>query len=640
MKRLVFDFETRSSLDIKLVGMHRYLRTPQSDIICLGYKVEGEKLKLWQPGMPPPFDPMQYRCYAFNAEFDWSVWNVLGPKYGFPHMPLSQVEDIMALCGRYTYPQQLDTACRLLNKRYMKSPSGARLMNIITQPPFKYTAKQMETFLKYCLQDVLAEEELLSRLPYDTLSPEEREIWELTIRINQLGLPVDVGASSDILTATLAHIKRQALRLHMMTDGHVTKPTQTQRIVKWCALRGVDIPNLQKATVKRYLEEELDMPEDVAEVLRVRQLVGLSSLAKYKSIIDQAYNGRIYGNLQFYGASTGRWAGRGFQAHNLPRASVKGDPERYITAYTRLVLDPDAQVTFPVAETAKALIRPMIKARNGKILGVADYSGIENRILCWLANDGEALRLFEAGRDQYKDMAAFLFNKPYDAVTDEERFFGKTLVLGCGYGLGSIGFIGYAKGYGLDITDDYASFGVTSYRDRYNLVVKMWYQFKDCALKAINHPGTTHSFAGCHFSLFIDRTGVDWLRILLPSGRSLFYNRPFITQGLYGDEPGHHGWSSVIHKWTDLKLIPGRITENIVQALARDVLAHGKLLLNKLGYKIILSIHDEIVCELDHHVQVQDTMYDMMEIMTRKPEWCRDLPLAAEGKLLKRYKKL
>jgi DNA polymerase len=248
-------------------------------------------------------------------------------------------------------------------------------------------------------------------------------------------------------------------------------------------------------------------------------------------------------------------------------------------------------------------------------------------------------------------MAAYLLNIPYDEIDDQQRYMGKQLVLGCGYGLGWKGFMGYMDGYGTPIDEQTAMTGVNAWRRRYSKVVNLWYACKKCASLALNHPGVAFSEASvkdsltripvnvdtkCVFKVIRDRNGTSWLQMTLPSGRNLYYNQPEFREGMYGLEVTAMGINPYTKKWMRLKIIPGRFVENIVQALSRDIIAQGKLALDRAGYKIIGSIHDEIILEVDSIFPIQD-VYNRMCIM---PAWADGLPLAAEGVIEKRYRKM
>lgn len=637
MSLIGIDFETRSEVDLNKHGVHNYLAGREADIICLGYKIDDGPTRLWKPGEQLPsyiLNADDHIFYAHNAQFDIKVWNSLGKKYGFPLVTANMFIDIMALCGRFTFHQSLEDAGKDLDLKLKKNPRGKILIKKICTPPFEYTQIDIQEFYEYCKRDVDSMYELMNALPASKLSELEQKIWELTVEINNNGLPVDVNSAKNIYKLTEIYKEDMNELLPSLTDGQVTKATQTQRIVKWLNSKKVYVNNLQAATVDKLLTRT-NLPENVETVLQLRQELGRSSTAKYLRLIELEYKGRIYDNLRYYAANTGRWGGMNFQLHNLPRSKVK-DAQPIIDQFNNYEIIEKNPV-----EAAKSIIRGMICASKGKMIGAADYTGIENRGLAWTADDYETLDLFKKDLDQYKDMAAYLYKVLYDDINDEQRYHGKQLVLGCGYGLGWKGYMKYMEGYGTPITEEAAQFGVNAWRTKYYKVVQLWYKCKDAAINAITYPGHTFTVNNkCKFKVVTDRNKTKWLQLTIPSGRNLYYNKPEIGEGVYGLEPSAMGINPYTKKWMRMKIIPGRFVENIVQALSRDILAQGKLNLRDAGYKIIGSVHDEVIIELPEDLNNESTLNDIIRLMCDMPEWAKGIPLTAEGIIEKRYRKM
>ncbi len=644
----IIDFETRSNKSIT-TGVMNYLKAQRADIVCMGWKRTGDtNANIWVPGKPFPFKvTADDKIHAFNAFFDFSVWSILGVKYGIPFVPLHQWRDVMALCGRYTLPQNLQQASETLGVPITKDRRGKALIKKICVPPFElgthYTIQDLKDFYIYCMRDVEATHQTMLALPTNELSPQEQRIWELTMDLNIRGVPIDADATRCIFERMNEFTEKQTRRIPIITNGVIKTHNQVKAIVQWAHGLGVELPDLTKATVEKWINKledfvktgdltEGDPPYKVLEILRLRQQLALTSTAKYTKLMELNYEGRIYENLRYYGAATGRWAGMGAQLHNLPRASVE-DPEAEIERYyNRKIFEQD-----PLA-SAKALVRSMICAPPGKVFCVADYTAIENRDLMWLCDEWEAIELLNQGRDQYIDMASDLYMKGYDDVTKKERALGKTLILGAGYNLGGKGFKRYAGGFGIPLTDDEAEAAIQRYRKKYPKVVKYWYGSKETMVQAIQDPTHALRFGKCIYNVATDRTGRKWLVLTLPSGRSLFYCDPETKPDTYGLLPTHMGINSYTRKWERMKIVPGRIIENIVQATARDILADAKLRMEKVGFKTILSVHDEIIVECDED-KADHILHDMIGIMSVTPAWADGMPLGAEGFITKRYKK-
>lgn len=641
MTQVLVDFETKSEIDLKKYGRTKYLHGKKADIICMGYKIDKELTQLWKPGDELPDFTTSLKnisLVAFNAQFDLAVWNILGPKYKFPESFISQWIDVMAICGRFTYHQSLAQVGEDLKLNIQKSSRGKMLIKLICTPPFIYTHTDLMELYSYCKQDVDTMYELLNALPASKLSTEEQRHWERTVTKNNRGLPVDVESAKQIYKVTEIYKEEQNQSLPDLTNGLVTKATQSKRITDWLRSKGLVTPNLQADTVTKLLKR-VDLTDNTRIILELRQELGRSSTAKYLKIMELEHKGRIYDNIRYYGANTGRDSGMGFQLYNLPRSKVGAESDTEADELIKSFFDLSIIENNPIS-VAKSLVRAMIKAPQGKLIGAADYTGIENRGLVWLSKDEKTLQLFREGLDQYIDMAVDLYRIPYNDINKQQRYFGKQLVLGCGYGLGWKGFIKYAEKNDLLITPEEAQRAVEAYRTKYNKVVKLWYQCKDAAINAISNPGIEFKVSYAIFKMVSDRNKTQWLQLTLPSGRNLYYNKPLIREGKYGPEASAFGINPYTKKWMRLSIIPGRFVENIVQAMSRDILFHGEEALEKAGYKIIGSVYDEVILELPEDCNREETLKDIYRLMCDMPDWAKGLPLKAEGFIEKRYRKM
>ena len=636
-RKIWIDFETRSGKNLPDVGAVPYINDPQFGIVMMGWAIDDAPARLWLPemriGLPFIIKP-EDDLYAFNAgTFDARVWNWGRSRHHFPEVGLSQWVDVMALCGRHTYPQGLDFVGKVLKVKTQKDARGKALIKKICKPPFKYTPEELTAFKVYCLDDIETMRDVVKKLPADHLTPEEQAIWIMTQEVNNEGLPVDVGMVRRVTQVLDFAFKKMEKRLALITGQEVTTINQRQRIIGWCADHGVHVENMQK----EYLEDLMGsaraetFPPEVREVLKMRLDFSSAAVKKFYKILEMAHNGRIYDNLIYYKANTGRWAGSGFQAHNMVRDSID-DPEPIIQSFRdTTVLERDV-----VAE-AKTLVRPSITAPEGRVLGVADYHSIENVLLAWASGSEDLIELHRRGLDEYKDFATQVFNIDYADVTKEQRGFCKPPVLGAGYGLGGKGLQGYGETLGVSFTRDEADSLIGIYRSSRPKIVNFWYGLRDAAILAVQNPGRVFTYRMCQFKVIKDRTGVVWLTLRLPSNRTLLYNKPLLVEGKFGLEVTHMGIDSYTRQWKRKKVTPGRFTENVIQAIARDIMAKGMMELRKEGYRVLLSIHDEAICELDEQ---QADIQEMCEVMCRLPEWAEGLPLRAEGELLRRYRKI
>jgi DNA polymerase len=618
MKTWVIDYETRSGVPIEH-GLKNYMASKSFRPVCLcavNFLDREERYVQVKPTAHVPIHEGD-TVYAFNAQFDKMVWDKFnGTKVKWI--------DVMALCGYYSYPQNLRDAAKVLNKKYQKLDTGTALIKKVCKPPFKFTSEDFLELIKYCMIDTLATAELLDNLPTNYLPRSEQRIWELTTAINDRGIPIDTLSIASVSSYLRDYVRKKSERLPKITNGMVEKPTQIKRIKDWMATQGYPMDSLAKDII-----ENFQCPnKKVMEVLSLRLLLGKTSTAKYDTMWKLQYQNRIYENLRYYGASTGRWSGMGAQFHNFPRGSVKSDAEAEELCQ-KFIFDPES-IEDPVGE-AKKLLRSMIKAPKGKKLIIMDYKSIEYCLLIWFCDCFAELADVDRGIDQYVSMASYLYQVRPEAIDKEARDIGKALVLGAGYGLGAKGFHGYCRGYGIDISLNDAEDAIGAYRSKYKKVVDTWYRMFQTVVKAIESPGHIHNYSKCSILCTKDK---QWLCIKLPSERILYYNKPELDyEGTY---PGivHWGINGYTKQWSELRLIPGRIIENIIQALARDLLADAKLKFSD----VILSVHDEIVREVDEDIAEKE-LATTKRFMSTPPEWAYGLPLGAEGFIARRYRK-
>lgn len=635
MDQIVIDFETASAVPIE-AGLMNYFNAPHAKALCMAYKINNESTKLWKPPQPQPYNPQEFTIYAHHVMFDYLAWNILCPH--FTPIPIKNCIDIMALCGRFTFPQGLDPVTKILNKKTTKNPAGKKLIKAICMPPFKYDGIQLIELFKYCVQDVEAAYELLNNLPAKQLTKLEQNIWLMTQEINLRGIPVDVEAAEVILRSVNLYLQEETNRLQDLTDGVIKSPGQTVAIRNWVNKNSdLDIPGVGADIIEKVLDWEYgEPPEVVAEVLKIRKDVGQSSIKKLEHVINASYKGRLYFNLRYYKARTGRFAGEGFQIHNLPRDAV--DAETFELLYTQFI---DKSIFFHSEKSpidyGKMMIRGLVSPNKPLFTLVwFDYANIESRMLFWLANDQAALGMYRKGIDLYVHMAAFILLKKSKDITPKERFLGKQAILLCGYGGGALKLQTTANSYNIiEVSYELAKQAVDGYRKKYTKVRNMWYTLADTALSAVenfNHPFTAH---GVIFKRVKDKNQLHWLRVTIPSGRNLYYCDPGTRRGPYGKEVYFYGLYKTV--WTKLSLSPQVIVENIVQGLSRDILTYHKLIINK-KYPIIFSVHDEICSEIEDSKSHECYEYIGSQ-MINPPFWCTDVPLEVEGKIKKRWEK-
>jgi DNA polymerase len=386
--------------------------------------------------------------------------------------------------------------------------------------------------------------------------------------------------------------------------------------------------SLNKEAIQHLLNKE-HLPEHVKSVLRIRAQGGKSSVAKYTAMLDRvSADGRVRGNLMYHGASTGRWSGSGVQLQNLPRATVK---DWDAAEATLLSVGPET------SSILSQMVRGTIVAEPGHRLIWADYAAIEARGVAWLAGQDDLVALFASGGKVYEAMAAQIYGvDPSEIGKDSvERFLGKTVILGCGYSMGAVRFRQSCAAMGVHISEELAERAVKTYRAMYSQIPLLWRRLDDAAMAAVRRPNNDTVYGSIKF-----RCEKDWLLVRLPSGRKLFYREPRIVEqaGPFGSRPAlaYMAVSSFTRKWQQERTFGGKLTENIVQGICRDLLASAMLALEPRGYPVIASVHDEVICEVPLDTGSQK---EMIEIMCKVPDWAKGFPIAAEAKEGIRYGK-
>lgn len=652
MYKILIDFETRSICDLKKHGAWIYSRHPSTEILCMGYIIARDN-EIYKTGIVDCFTINSFleffnkhsnkiQVIAHNAFFERCIYyNILVEKFNWPPLRLDQWKCTMAKSSAHALPRALDSLSTELNLEHKKDAKGHRLMLKMSKPR-KATKKDdslwhenvedLKHLKDYCLADVKAEFDLDNTLR--DLSPFEQEIWELDQKINFRGIYIDldlVEKSLELIDSYLIPIDEQ---INKITNGFVTTIKQNIKLMNWCNSYlpiNKHLKDLSKTTLPKYLiDNDSVLPENVKKVLTLRLQAAKTSTAKFSSI--QCFtddDNRIRGSLLYHGAATGRWAGSGIQPQNLPKGITGLDTDIIIEKIkTNQDLTKDGD---PLA-LLSSCIRGCIRAAPGKILYCGDYASIEARILFFEAQEENALNIFRNNEDIYCDQASTTYNRSITKKDKDERFLGKQAILGLGYGMGIPKFKATCASYGVEISDELAKKVVDSYRNKYLKVKKLWRDIEDAAKNAI--------FTGrpCDVNNIRYKKVGKFLYCRLPSGRLLSYFKPRIVSNQFGgDSLQYKGVNSLTKKFEYLNTYGGKLVENICQAISRDMMAQAMLNLENSGYPVILTVHDEILCEVDQNSD--KTLKEFLEILATPPIWAIDCPLAVEGWEGERYHK-
>lgn len=651
MRTLAIDLETYSSNDIKY-SVYKYVEAPDFEILLFAYAFDDDPVRVVDlaQGKTLP-DDVKAALYdkdvlktAFNANFEINCLR----KY-FPDLPEEQWECDRILSLYNSYPPHLAAVAKAMHFdedrqkdtrgkaliRYFCLPckptkaNGGRTRNYPKDAPDKW-----DIFKEYNRQDVVVERAIRDKLVNLRPPDFEHENWLIDQAINRNGIMVNRTLVDNAIR--LSGEYREKLLARAMEITGLDNPNSPLQVKGWLEERlGCAVDSLSKAAVADMLAE--DIPGDVREMLSIRQKISKSSIKKYDAMrMAACHDSRIRGMFQFYGAArTGRFAGRIVQLQNLPRNSM---PD--LDLARNMVLDGDLEALEmcfdDVQDVLSQLIRTALEAPPGKRFIVADFSAIEARVIAWLAGEEWEMKAFAEGKDIYCATASAMFGVPVvkHGVNGELRQKGKVAVLACGYG----GGIGALKAMGADkmgLTDDELQTVVRKWREASPHIVKLWADVENAAMNAVSGIPTTIRQKSLHFHVEDDA-----LYIELPSGRHLVYLHPHLGQNRFGSDAilytGLGGSKTTAGRWGTLETYGGKLSENLVQAIARDCLCAAMKRLTDAGYKICAHIHDEVILEMP---EGKGGLDDAVHIMCQNEPWNDGLVMNADGFEAKYYQK-
>lgn len=651
MRTLAIDLETYSSNNIKY-SVYKYVEAPDFEILLFAYAFDDDPVRVVDlaQGETLP-DDVKAALYdkdviktAFNANFEINCLR----KY-FPDLPEEQWECDRILSLYNSYPPHLAAVAKAMHFdedrqkdtrgkaliRYFCLPckptkaNGGRTRNYPKDAPDKW-----RVFKEYNRQDVVVERAIRDKLVNLRPPDFEHENWLIDQAINRNGIMVNQALVDNAIR--LSGEYREKLLARAMEITGLDNPNSPLQVKGWLEERlGCAVDSLSKAAVADMLAE--DIPGDVREMLSIRQKISKSSIKKYDAMrMAACQDSRIRGMFQFYGAArTGRFAGRIVQLQNLPRNSM---PD--LDLARNMILDGDLEALEmcydDVQDVLSQLIRTALEAPPGKRFIVADFSAIEARVIAWLAGEEWEMKAFAEGKDIYCATASAMFGVPVvkHGVNGELRQKGKVAVLACGYG----GGIGALKAMGADkmgLTDDELQTVVRKWREASPHIVKLWADVENAAMNAVSGIPTTIKQKNLHFHVEDDA-----LYIELPSGRHLVYLHPHLGQNRFGSDAilytGLGGSKTTAGRWGTLETYGGKLSENLVQAIARDCLCAAMKRLTDAGYKICAHIHDEVILEMP---EGKGGLDDAVHIMCQNEPWNEGLVMNADGFEAKYYQK-
>jgi DNA polymerase len=527
--------------------------------------------------------------------------------------------------------------------------------------------EDFEKLYEYCIDDVECERAIDRALP--ELSETEQQVWELDQEMNMNGIRVDLELVEKALSFASVYSDKLNKRLHDLTEGYVDKHTKRAAFLRWLAMNDVELPDFTAPTV-RYALAKMDLPAVVREALDIKVALAKSSVSKYEAFKNSTCDdGRLRDILVYHSASTGRWGGKIVQLQNLPRGNEKYT-DAAAACIKQLSLEDFEKVYPNVMGTLSSCIRSVLIPDVGRGMSVADYSSIEARVIAWLAEQEDTLNVFRSGECVYCNEATGIFGRLITKKDKFERSIGKVAVLALGFagGIGAFGTM--ANAYEMDLEPVYdivypsisgyeydsAEWAYNFYKSRVESplshkagvvsdiikqrwrannpkIVEYWKNIENAAIEAVKNKGALYTVNNVKF---LYPNGHQFLYCALPSGRKLAYHRPEIKESGSKEQLTYMTLHSQTKKYLRTSGYGGKLVENIVQAVARDIMAHGLLNIKRDGrYLPHLTVHDEAITS----GAKEEDIKVLERLMCDLPEWAAGLPIEAEGWKGIRYKK-
>ena len=649
--KLSIDIETYSSVDLVKSGVYAYTAAPDFEILLFAYEFEnaqprivdianGEKL----PGeIMAALTDENITKTAYNANFErtciarffkiecdpkqWECSAVHAAELGLPST-LAGVAKALGLS------EQKDSRGKSLIAYFCKPCKPSKANEWRTRNLPQHARDKWKEFKEYCLQDVVVEASIRSELDgIQRLPKSEKRLWEADQRINDRGVGVDMELVDKAIELDNANKERLTRKAAEITG--LENPNSVAQLKKWIERKtGVYYDSLNKEAVTRIIEEIQD--NDVIEALKIRAKLGKTSVGKYKAIkrsVDS--DGRIRGLLQFYGASrTGRWAGRIVQVQNLPQNHIAdlGALRETVKAGDFKLID---MLYDNVSDVLSQLIRTALIPSKGRRFIVSDFSAIEARVIAWLAGEKWRVEVFKTHGKIYEASAAQMFKVPVEDIKKGSplRQKGKIAELALGYG-GGVGALISMGALKMGLEEDELKPLVDTWRQSNPAITRLWREIEKAAINAtLDTPSRIYKSTLPKGLSFDKEAGI--LFVGLPSGRRLAYVNPEIRDNKFG-RPALTYMGVSEGSWTRLETFGGKLTENIVQAIARDCLAESIIRLEKAGYELNFHVHDEVI--LDAPIG-EGSAQEVAEIMGRPIAWAQGLPLKADAYECEFYKK-
>ena len=637
---LSIDLETYSDVDLPNCGVYRYVEG-DFHILLFAYAFDDEETKCVDMACGEQL-PQEVVDAIHNENIIKSAWNaqferICLSKYLGIRLSPDSWQCTMVWAASLSLPLKLATAAHALKTAQQKDAVGERLIRYFSIPckPTKsnggrtrnlpeHSLDDWKLFKSYCIQDVETERDIRRRLEKFPLMQQEWDFYHMDQRINDRGILIDKELVQQAIICNMSLSEEMTKRAYSLTG--LENPNSVSQLKGWLEERGIEVDSLGKKNVASLITD-LDKHSADGEALDMMKLrLQMAKTSVKKSQAAERYiceDGRAHGLFQFSGANrTQRWAGRGIQLQNLPQNHIATlDEARELVKMGCFDMIETLYGNTP--DILSQLIRTMLIPKTGYEFIVADFSAIEARVLAWLAGEQWRLDAFQRGEDIYCASASQMFGVPVvkHGINGELRQKGKVAELACGYGGGAGALISMGA-LDMGLKEDELPDIISSWRDANPEIVKFWYAVEKAAIETVkDHTDRSVGRIGFQFS-------ANTLWIGLPSGRRLAYIKPRLQPNRFGRMALTFEGLGANNKWVRGETYSGKLTENITQATARDLLAEAMRRMELAGLGIVGHVHDEVILEVP---KGQYTVDDVCNIMNQNPRWADGLPLSSAG---------
>lgn len=637
---LSIDLETYSDVDLPNCGVYRYVEG-DFHILLFAYAFDDEETKCVDMACGEQL-PAEVVDAIHNENIIKSAWNaqferICLSKYFGTQLDPDSWQCSMVWAASLSLPLKLATAAQALKTAQQKDDVGERLIRYFSIPckPTKtnggrtrnlpeHAPDDWKLLKSYCIQDVRTERDIRYRLEKFPLPPQEWDYYHMDQRINDRGVLIDKELVQQAIICDMALSEAMTKKAYALTG--LENPNSVSQLKGWLEERGISVDSLGKKNVASLISDldKHSVDAEALDMMKLRLQMAKSSVKKYQAaercICD---DGRAHGLFQFYGANrTGRFAGRLLQLQNLPQNHITTlDEARDLVKMG--CFDIVAAMYGNTPDILSQLIRTMLIPKPGCEFIVADFSAIEARVLAWLAGEQWRLDAFKAGQDIYCASASQMFGVPVvkHGINGELRQKGKVAELACGYG-GAAGALISMGALDMGLKEDELPDIISSWREANPEIVKFWYAVEKAAIDTVkDHNDRSVGRIGFQFS-------ANTLWIVLPSGRRLAYIKPKLQPNRFGRIAVTYEGLGANNKWIRMETYSGKLTENITQATARDLLAEAMWRMEQAGLDIVGHVHDEVILEVPRDSITVDAVCD---IMNHNPAWADGLPLESDG---------